>query len=117
MASMQQIRVGPQAAWKARGLTGSWIPSLLPLLLTLDTACVYLKQGRGALEGFFVPALEKGRRLEPCGEKGERQEGGGGAVRSKEEGRLHKYSEGALNGKREIKQMEFVLKNGTITLF
>lgn len=33
------------------------------------------------------------------------------------EGRLHKYSRGAVNGEREIKQMEFVLKNGTITLF
>lgn len=34
-----------------------------------------------------------------------------------EEGSLHKYSGAALNGEREIKQMEFVLKNSTITLF
>ena len=32
-------------------------------------------------------------------------------------GRPHKYARGAVNGEREIKQMEFVLKNSTITLF
>jgi hypothetical protein len=32
-------------------------------------------------------------------------------------GKTHKYSGGALKGEREIKQMEFVLKNSTITLF
>lgn len=34
-----------------------------------------------------------------------------------EEGKPHKYSRGVVNGEREIKQMEFVLKNSTITLF
>lgn len=72
---------------EGQGLDWQLNPLCPPLLLTLDTACVYLKQGRGALEGFFVPALEKGRRLEPCGERGERQEGGGGAVRSEGRGK------------------------------
>lgn len=47
------------------------------------------------------------------GEADQRRWGGEG----RQEGRLHKYSRGVVNGEREIKQMEFLLKNSTITLF
>lgn len=44
---------------------GAWLavepPPHLPLLLTLDTACVYLKQGGGAIWKVFVRLWEKGR--------------------------------------------------------
>lgn len=54
--------------------------------------------------------MERGRLREEGGWRWGRKGRG-------EEGRLHKYSRGALNEEREIKQMEFVLKNSTITLF
>ena len=41
----------------------------------------------------------------------------GGVEGIGEEERPHKYSRGAMNGEREIKQMEFLLKNSTIALF
>ena len=72
------------------------------------------------MEG-FCPGLREGRGGWRCG--GEGVGGGivedcrGGVEGIGEEERPHKYSRGALNGEREIKQMEFVLKNSTITLF
>ena len=70
------------------------------------------------MEG-FCPALREGRGGWRCRvEEGGVVEGCRGGVEGiGEEERPHKYSRRALNGEREIKQMEFVLKNSTITLF
>ena len=56
---------GPQ--WRP----GAWLavepPPHLPLLLTLDTACVYLKQGGGAIWKVFVLLWEKGEEAGGAG--------------------------------------------------
>lgn len=77
------------------------------------------------MEG-FCPGLREGRGGWRWGRGWRGLEGVGGSIVEDcrggvegigEEERPHKYSRGALNGEREIKQMEFVLKNSTITLF
>lgn len=65
----------------------------------MEGFCAALREGRGEGRGLRRKAVEAG------------WEGAGTG------GRPHKYSRGAVNGEREIKQMEFVLKNSTITLF
>lgn len=101
----------PGPHWRPRAWLAVEPPPYLPLLLTLDTACVYLKRGGGAIWKVFVLLWEKG---EERGGGLRRKAGWEGAGKG---GRPYKYSRGAVNGEREIKQMEFVLKNSTITLF
>lgn len=69
------------------------------------------------MEG-FCPSSREGAGAGALWGEGREVGGGGGAVRSEAGGEAsYIFRRRAERREREIKQMEFVLKNGTITLF